>query len=187
MTGQPTGDDFPTQEAPRLEDEAFDDDLEEQLRALAPRKIATRTTLVLAGIVLVVAGFLGGIFTQKEFGSTSGGSSDSGTSRNVAGGAAASAMAGQRGGASGAPVAQGGQDSSEGSTTTGTVKKVDGTTVYIETSDGTTITVKTTTETTVESTETSSLSELAVGTEITVEGTGTETTINATKVTKDGE
>ncbi|MBN1174428.1 MAG: hypothetical protein JXA67_19835, partial [Micromonosporaceae bacterium] len=177
MTEPHGGDDNPTQHID-LVDEAFDDDLQEQLEALAPRKLATRTTLILASVVLVVAGFLGGIYTQKEFGSSSDGNS-SGSARsgmNMAGGAMPSGM-GRQGMASGAA---GGRADNTSSTTTGKVKMVDGTTIYIETTDGKVITVKTTTSTSVETATASSLTELSVGSQVTVEGTTSDSTISAT-------
>src|SRR6266536_2432024 len=51
-----------------LSDDPFADDLDEQLAARAPQRWATRTTLVLAGLVLLVGGFLAGAQVQKHFG-----------------------------------------------------------------------------------------------------------------------
>ncbi|MBT8226694.1 MAG: hypothetical protein HKP61_10685 [Dactylosporangium sp.] len=182
MTQQPPGDDFPTQSL-TLHDDAFDDDLADQLEALEPRRLATRTTLALASVVLVVAGFLGGVLVQQQFGSSSG-SSAAGNARaagNLPGGGFPSGMGrqGQAGASQGAQAQQG----SGGSATTGKVKLVDGTTVYLETADGQVITVKTDGETAVRTTTTSSLAALAAGTQVTVEGTADGNTVTATTVT----
>lgn len=178
-------------EQPSLADDAFDDDLEEQLNALAPRPAATRATLALAGVVLAVAGFLGGVFVQKNYGSTTTNASTAGASGNRAagygngGGMPGNMPSGFTGrqGQNGASQSAGAQGAS-GSTTTGKVKMVDGTTVYIETSDGQVITVKTSTSTTVQSTQISTVKDLTVGSQVTVEGTTADGTITASKVTK---
>ena len=53
-----------------LGDDPFDDDLTSQLKARTPLKLTSRTTLALSGAVLVVAGFIGGVLVQKNFGTT---------------------------------------------------------------------------------------------------------------------
>src|SRR5213592_4736179 len=75
-----------------LADDPFADDLDEQLAAREPRRWATRTTLVLAGLALLVGGFLAGAQTQKHFGVTA----SAGTGRGQAGGNAAAFTGGGR-------------------------------------------------------------------------------------------
>jgi len=70
-------------------------------------------------------------------------------------------------------------------TTTGTVKLVDGDTVYITTSDGRTITVKTSGSTAVQTTQGGSLGDLAAGSTVTVQGqTRSDGPISASAITK---
>src|SRR4051794_10898686 len=51
-----------------LDDDPFADDLSEQLAAKAPRRLANRGTVVLAGLVLVIGGFVAGAQVEKHFG-----------------------------------------------------------------------------------------------------------------------
>src|SRR5256885_16708052 len=98
------------------DDDPFEDDLTEQLAARAPGRLANRATVVLAGLVLVIGGFVAGAQVEKNFGHV-GGSGATPTAFPTGG------RAGFAGGAGGvAPSASGGA-------TTGTVKFVDGTTV----------------------------------------------------------
>jgi hypothetical protein len=170
-----------------LPDDAFNDDLEQQLAVLAPRQLVTRTTLALAAVVLVVAGFLGGAYTQKHYGpqpaAATGGAPGGGfAGGGYPGGAMPSGGTGRQGQTGGRQ----GTDPSGAATapTTGKVKMVDGSTVYIETADGRVVTVKTTGSTTVQSTQSSTLKDLAVGAQVSVEGADSGGTITATKITK---
>jgi hypothetical protein len=133
----------------------------------------TRSTGIMLGLVIACAGFLAGVKVQQAYGSTgSGAANRAGTGTNLSG-------FGNRG--------QGGlgqQQPSASQTTTGKIKLVDGTTIYIETADGTLYTVKTTGTTVVQTAKTVTLKDLAVGTEVKVQGSpgGTET-LNATTIT----
>jgi hypothetical protein len=148
------------------------DDFAEELAARAPRRL-TRTTAALGGLVLVVAGFLGGVLVEKNYGTT-----DSATGRNNFPAAFPSAFAnGQGGGAGGRGGAGGG-----GNATTGTIKLVDGTTIYITTANGDTVTVKTSGNTAV--TTPAAVSDLKAGATVTVQGTAdADGIITATRVT----
>jgi hypothetical protein len=165
-------------EVTELDADPFDDDLATELDARAPRPKVTRVTVALAGGLLLVIGFLAGSLAQRQWGTTATPSSPFGNNANGAnrvggnlpGGLLPSGRAGN-GGASGAvPV-------------TGTVKLVDGNTVYIVTSDGRVVTVKTSGTTTVS--QPGKLSDLAAGSSVTVTGqTGSDGTVTANSITK---
>jgi hypothetical protein len=186
-----------------LADDPFADDLSEQLAARAPRRYYTKATVILAGLVLLAGGFFAGAQVEKNYGTPVGGSSGgtangsnlagaggAGGFGNVGGGGFAgrggtgqnSGGAGQNGGATGGGATAGG---AAANTTTGTVKLVDGTTVYIQTPDGNVVTVKTNGSTSVQVAQNGALSDLTPGAQVTVEGaTGSDGTVTATKVTK---
>ena len=159
-----------------LGDDPFADGLSERLAEAAPRRWRTRTTVVLACLVLLVGGFAGGLEVQKHWGST-------GTATTGAGlGATGFPQSGAGPGFGNGQAASGG---TAANTTSGTVKLVDGDTVYITTSDGRTITVKTSGSTTVQTTQGGSISDLATGSTVTVQGqTGSDGSISASTITK---
>jgi hypothetical protein len=161
-----------------LLDEPLTEDLTERLAAAAPRRYANRATYVLVALVIAVAGFVGGAQVQKHFGTTpaaaSNTSEQAGTARDAGAGANfPGAGAGRQSGAPGGQTNRG---------ITGTVKLVDGTTIYIETSDGQTITVRTSGTTTVLTP--GSLADIAVGATVTVQGQNADGTVTATSVTR---
>jgi hypothetical protein len=161
-----------------LSEDPFADDLSEQLQAAAPRRWATRTTLILAGLVLLVGGFVAGAQVQKQWGGT-GSSAATGTGNRGTGfpQAGASFPAGAFGGRGQ------GTGTTGGNSTTGTVKLVDGTTVYITTASGQTVIVKTDGSTTVETP--GALSNLTAGSTVTVQGTtGSDGSVTASRITK---
>jgi hypothetical protein len=150
------------------------DDLAAELEKRAPRGVPGRTTLVLAGAVLVVAGFLGGVLVQKNYG----------TSAVPLG----NAVAARQNGGNALPGGTGGGGGTGGTgarnATTGTVKLVDGTTLYITTVDGETVTVKTSGTTTVRTEQTIALADVPVGATVSIQGTtGTDGVVTATQVT----
>jgi hypothetical protein len=153
-----------------LAEPPMDDDLNDRLTKAAPRRLANRATYALAGVALVVVGFIGGAQVQKSYGTAPAASTPGGV--NPA--ALASAFAG-RGGAQG-------NNTTRSSGVTGTVKLVDGTTVYIETADGTTVIVKTTDKTTVSNP--GALKDLTAGSTVTVTGQQADGSVNATAITK---
>jgi len=170
-----------------LAEPPLDDDLNERISKAAPRRLANRATYALAGIALVVVGFVGGAQVQKSYGTAPAAATPGGV--NPA--ALASAFAG-RGGAQGFPGAGGqgqggtgqggtGQGGARGGVS-GTVKLVDGTTVYIETADGTTVIVKTSDKTTVSMP--GALKDLTAGSTVTVTGQNADGTVTATAITK---
>ncbi len=154
-----------------LRQDPFADDLARRLAVRAPRRYASRTTAVLAGLLLVVAGFVAGAQVQRHWGTpvASAGTGARGTFPGAGGPTGAGAGTGRTG--------------TGGSTITGTVKLVDGTTVYLETANGQVVTVTTTGTTTVLLTGT--LGQLAAGATVSVTGqTGTDGTVAATSITK---
>jgi hypothetical protein len=183
-----------------LGSDPFADDLSDQLAARAPRRYYTRATAVLAALVLLAGGFFAGAQVQKHYGTSANASSGrTGNGSNLAGGAGGFGNfggggfagrggtgrtgAGQTGaGATGAGAPVGG---AAANTTTGTVKLVDGTTVYLQTPDGNVVTVKTNGSTSVQVAQNGALSDLTPGAQVTVEGAaGSDGTVTATKVIK---
>lgn len=168
--------------------DAFDDDLAAKLAAQSASPRATRTTLILGGLALVVGGFVGGVLVQRNFGAT--------TSTGGPGGSLPAAIASGFPGGFGQAAGQGGQGTGgqgtggqatgagAGNATTGTVRLVDGTTIYIVTADGETVTVKTNDSTTVASAQAAALKDLKVGATVTVQGTANaDGVVTATQVT----
>ena len=160
-----------------LLDEPIADDLDARLAAAAPRQWANRATYVLLTLVIAVAGFVGGAQVQKHFGTPAAAASgDTGGPAGRATGAAGAFPGAGAGRQSAAPGGQGARG------ITGTVKLVDGTTVYIETADGQTITVRTNGSTTVSTPGT--LADITVGATVTVQGQTTDGTVTATSISR---
>ena len=160
-------------------DDPFDDDLASELAAAAPRPLS-RTTLALAAAALVVGGFLAGAQVQKHYGVAAAGPA-AGTGLT-----GAQARTGNQNAAGGANRQGPTAAATAGTVTTGTVKLVDGTTVYVQTANGDVITVRTNATTTVLVSKAGALADLAPGATVTVEGQSSGTgTVTATKVTKD--
>ncbi|WP_432983497.1 hypothetical protein [Dactylosporangium sp. CA-233914] len=177
----------PDEEPDLLAEPPLDDDLNERIAKSAPRRLANRATYVLAGLALLVVGFVGGAQVQKSYG-TAPASAGPGGGVNPA--ALASAFAGRNGGqgfpgagGNGANAGNGGQGTTGGrGGVTGTVKLVDGTTVYIETADGNTVIVKTSDKTTVSTP--GALKDLTAGSTVTVQGQTADGSVTATSITK---
>ncbi|GAA1623131.1 hypothetical protein [Actinoplanes couchii] len=131
-------------------------ELTEELAAVAPRRWWNRTTIGLLGVALLIGGFLGGIAANRHWGTP--------TEAPVA----AERMPGP------AP----------GRGTTGTVKLVDGTTLYVQTEAGETVTVRTGDSTTVKLSQVVTLDKLLAGITVTVQGVAdSEGIVTATAVT----
>ena len=167
-----------------------DDVLAAELAKAAPKRWWNTTTVVLGALVILVGGFVGGLESQKHWGTAA-----ASTSSNRPAG-----FNGQNRGGYGAPAGgsyQGGglpggtRTGTQGSTptaaaagTTGTVKLVDGTTIYVQTPDGNVVTVKTDGKTTVSAASKGKISDVKAGEPVTVQGaTGTDGTVTATSVT----
>ncbi|MFF4874727.1 hypothetical protein [Micromonospora sp. NPDC000668] len=166
---------------------APDRDLTAALAAAAPRRWWNRATLALGALVLVLAGFLGGVHVQQRWGESS---STAGSGRAGFPGGVPTAFPGAGGrGQSGAGPSGTGETggATAPATTNGKVKLVDGGTLYLETADGTVVTVRTTDETEVRTTKASKLSGLKAGQSVTVQGgPATDGTVTATAVTAGG-
>jgi hypothetical protein len=157
----------------------LDDDLNERISKAAPRRLANRATYVLAGLALLVVGFVGGAQVQKSYGTAPAATGAPGGANPAA---FASQFAGRGGQFPGGNTGTGtGQTGARGGIT-GTVKLVDGTTVYVETADGQTLIVKTSGTTTVSAP--GALKDLTAGSSVTIVGQNADGTVTATSITK---
>ncbi|MEU5993964.1 hypothetical protein ABZ806_33750 [Spirillospora sp. NPDC047418] len=185
--GTPMGD------AELLSDSPFDDDLDTALASARPRpRPLSGPTLYLAAGILLVAGFLGGVQAQKWSSDDSGAS---GAGPAPAGGYAGGRPPGGYGGMPGGgmpggmgpdgmgPGGRGG--AAAGDTTTGTVVKISGSTLYLRTTSGQTVQVRTSGTTKIRITEDGALKDLGSGATVTVRGTkDANGTVTATTVSK---
>ncbi len=145
----------------------FDDD--DELNAVLtrrPRAKLPSLTLVLAALVVASAGFLGGIVVGKHYGSSGSGSPASAFSRFAAG---ASATA-RTGAGPGAGLGGRGGGFAAGNATIGTIKLIDGGTVYVQTSGGDIVQVSTSAGTKVTASSTVPIKDLQPGQTVIVEG-----------------
>src|SRR2546430_4244397 len=148
---------------------AVEGDLNAEMRRAA--KPFSRTTVVLAGLVVLAIAFGGGAWTHAAFGS----SSPSTPTRQAGGTQGANPSGTQAGGG-----LRGGRG------TTGTVDRVDGTTVYVKTAQGTDVKVSTSDSTTVGVTQQSKLSDLKPGATVVVQGqAGEDGTVTAQAITQE--
>ena len=158
-----------------------DDGLAAEIAKAAPKRWWNRTTLVLGAIALLLGGFVGGLQAQKQWGTS--------TTAGARGfGAGAGAGAGRYpGGFPGAGTGQGRQPeaaATAAAATTGTVKLVDGSTIYVQTADGSVVTVKTDGKTTVSTAAKGKVADVKAGQAVTVQGaTSADGTVTATSVT----
>ncbi len=142
----------------------------------------TRLTIGLLVMFGISAGFLVGVLIEK----------DRGNSSSTAGGDAALATLAQRfGGATaatgGGRAGLGGGGAGFGGGTTGQIKLIDGTNIYVADSQGNTVKVSTTPSSTISVSQPSSLSTLQVGDSVVVRGTtGSDGTVAATSITVGG-
>jgi hypothetical protein len=147
-----------------------------ELRARGRGRPPTPTVVLMAALLLAV-GFVGGTWAQRTFGSASAASAARGT-----------AAAPGAGGASGAPFAGRGGGFGQGRTagggaTTGTVRLVDGNTVYVRDSSGKLVKVKVTGSTTVLITKSGKVAQLKPGQQVIAQGTaGSDGTVTATSI-----
>ena len=178
---------------PSPDDEGRDDDLARELAKAAPRQWWNKATIVLAATVLLVGGFVGGLQAQKHWGATATASGSSNRPSGFTGGGAGRYGAGTGTGtgaySGGTFQRNGGTNPGAGATTapagtTGTVKLVDGTTIYVQTPDGNVVTVKTDGRTTVSTAKKGKVSDVRAGQTVTVQGAaGADGTVTATSVT----
>src|SRR5580700_9880808 len=151
----------------------LDDDDAELTAVLTrrPRAKLPSLTLILAAIVVASAGFLGGALVGKHYGSS--GSSNLAAFRGLAAaraGASSSASAGTgTGSRSGFPGGAGGAFGG-GNATIGTIKLIDGATVYVQTTAGDIVQVATSSGTKVTVSSTVPVKDLRPGETVIVEG-----------------
>ncbi len=154
-------------------------DLAAELASAAPRRWWNKATLALGAAALLVGGFVAGAQVQQAYGqpSTPTGVRPTGGAGLFGGNAGGNLGGGRQPGA--------GSTTAAAATTTGKVKLVDGTTVYVETSSGDVITVRTNGQTRVESSSPGSLKDLAAGDSVSVQGPSSgDGTVTATTVTE---
>jgi hypothetical protein len=152
-------------ESPTVPPEPLGDDLRTMLRPGGPHR-RSLSTMVLAAIALVAAGFVGGLLVGKS---------------TEPSGQAALPGLGQNGpvfgnGRSGGPGA--------GDFTVGTITRIDGTTITLRTVDGNTVTVKVGDDTKIRVTKDGSLGDLAEGTTVVVGGHRDGDTVDADSISQ---
>jgi hypothetical protein len=181
-----------------LNSSPFEGDLAEQLEAEPRQRRRPPSVTVLLGVaVLLVGGFVGGVQADRHWGPTK--SPDptalinqfaarrgaQGGGGGFAGGQGGGQRAGQAAG-SGLGQGGGGQGGAGGGGTSGTVKLVDGSTIYVQTANGI-VRVKTTGSTKVTVAKKSTTKALKAGSPITVQGSaGQDGTVTATSVDQGG-
>jgi hypothetical protein len=149
-----------------------DDDELTAVLTRRPRAKLPSVTLILAAIVVASAGFLGGALVGKHYGSSGSGNLAAAFRGLAAARATASASPGASGGTrSGFPgSAGGGGGFGGGNATVGTIKLIDGSTVYVQTTAGDIVQVKTSSGTKVTVSETVPVKDLQPGETVIVEG-----------------
>ncbi|MFJ8431714.1 hypothetical protein ACIQ9P_10450 [Kitasatospora sp. NPDC094019] len=162
-----------------------------------PRRRLPWVPLVLAGAVIATAAFAGGAWYQRDHGSTktaggAGRAAAAGTQQPRPGatgaGGAGNRRNGQGGGqgAQGGGTGQGGQGGGQGGFTRGTVKAVDGTTVYLTDANGNTVKVTTGDSTKVQLNKEGKVGDLQPGQSVTVVGTPSDGGYAATQLVEGG-
>jgi hypothetical protein len=149
----------------------LDDRGDDELTAVLtrrPRAKLPSLTLILVAIVVASAGFLGGAMVGKHYGSSSSGNLAAAFSRFAGARASATASAGA-GSGSGLGGRTGGLFGG-GNATVGTIKLVDGSTVYVQTTAGDIVSVATSAGTKVTVSNTVPVKDLRPGETVIVEG-----------------
>jgi len=156
------------------------DEFELDDAVLAPpprRKRLPFATAALGACVMVGVGVVGGIAIQKHWG----------VSSNAANGrAAAFAALGRATGASGVSGRSGPASQFARGGTIGTVKAIDGRSLYVTDAQGNVVKVTTTAATTVRVTQTGSLRKIKPGDNVVVQGAQTASGYSATSITDSG-
>jgi hypothetical protein len=186
----------PLSSAEMLETSPFEGDLEEQLKAVPPSSLKPGLTLYLGAAVLVVAGFVGGIQADKQWGGNKSSANSAfpgaanrqgagGTGRYLGGGGGFPG-AGGTGNQSPGTTPGGAQSGAGGNATTGTVKMVDGSTVYVTTPNGI-VAVKTNGTTKIRIMKNGKVQDLAPGSTVVVQGApGSDGSVTASAITEGG-
>ncbi|MGV9265394.1 hypothetical protein ACWDRR_12110 [Kitasatospora sp. NPDC003701] len=144
--------------------------------AAPPRRRLPWPTLVLAGAVIATAAFAGGVWFQQDHGSNGSGKTTAAGQQPRAGatGFGGGQNGTRRGGQGAGGAGQGGQGTGQGGQggfTRGTVKAVDGTTVYLTDANGNTVKVTTGDATKVQLNKEGKVTDLQPGQSVTVVGT----------------
>ncbi len=155
--------------------------------AAPPRRRLPWGTLLLAACVVAALGFTGGVLVGKQRPDSGGTGFSAARGGGAAGGAGrAAAAAGRTFGGRGAG-GSGGAAGTSGGLTVGTVKLVDGSTVYVSDPQGDIVKVTTGKSTTVSTTATGKVSDLKPGQTVTVRGTSAPSgDLTATTITEGG-
>jgi len=144
-----------------------------------PRAKLPSLTLVLAAVVVASAGFLGGALVGKHYGSSSSGNLAAAFSRLAGARASATASAGSGSGGTGSGTGSGsgfgfgggrGGTFGAGNATIGTIKLIDGRTVYVQTTAGDIVQVATSAGTKVTISSAVPVKDLQPGETVIVEG-----------------
>ncbi|WP_073818025.1 DUF5666 domain-containing protein [Kitasatospora sp. CB01950] len=158
--------------------------------AAPPRRKLPWPTLALAGGLIAVLSFAGGVWYQKDNGPANGGTRASGGQQYPGGqngqqsGRRGTGQGGYGGGQNGQ---QGGGQFPGGGFTRGTVKSVDGDTVYLTDANGNTVKVTTGDSTKVTTTKEGKVGDLQPGQSVTVLGSkGADGSYSATQLTEGG-
>jgi hypothetical protein len=164
-----------------------DDDLTVVLTR-RPRAKLPSLTLVLAAVVVASAGFLGGALVGKHYGSSSSGNLAAAFSRLAGARASATATASAGSGGTGAGFGFGagrGGLFGGGNATAGTIKLIDGRTVYVQTTAGDIVQVATSAGTKITVSSTVPVKDLQPGETVIVEGSKTSSgAIAATSISQ---
>ena len=175
------------------------DDIDEEMPTRAKRRIVTAWTMVFAALVIAGAGFVAGIQMEKRNAPAASGLPPglaAFANARANGGAFPGAFTGRgnaANGATGASSGAGGNGATQtpagngatGRGTTGTVKLVDGTNVYITTADGSIVKVTTSPTSKVTKASPGAVSDLKAGDTVTVQGTtGADGTIAASSISQ---
>ncbi|MFE2727809.1 hypothetical protein [Kitasatospora sp. NPDC059327] len=140
--------------------------------AAPPRRRLPWPTLVLAGAVIATGAFAGGVWYQQDHGSTGKASAAGQQPRAAASGFGGGQNGTRRGGQGTGQGGQGtGGQGAQGGFTRGTVKAVDGTTVYLTDANGNTVKVTTGDATKVQLNKEGKVTDLQPGQSVTVVGT----------------
>jgi hypothetical protein len=165
----------------------FDGDLDERLAAdPRPRRRPPSVTVVLTAAVLIVGGFVGGVQADRHWGAKKSSSDPAALLSQLGRGGGGAGGAGGFGGLGGGGFGgRSGGDATAGAAgggTSGTVKLVDGTTIYVQTPNGI-VRVKTTGSTKITIARKATAKALKAGSKVVVEGAaGQDGTVTATSV-----
>ncbi|GLW68561.1 hypothetical protein Kpho02_08600 [Kitasatospora phosalacinea] len=159
--------------------------------AAPPRRKLPWPTLALAGCVIAVLSFAGGVWYQKDDGSGTGNRAGASGDRFAGGTGRGGYGAGTGRGGYGAGAGQGAGGSGQfpggaaGGFTRGTVKSVEGSTVYLTDANGNTVKVTTQDSTKVTTTKEGKVGDLQPGQTVTVLGSkGADGSYSATQLTE---